>query len=296
MTRRATARVAAQAKVNLALRVHERDASGYHDLETIFARLDLADDVEVRVGGDARTIVCRGDWSEMVPAEHNIAFRAATMYAERAGWPEGFSIEIDKRIPMGGGLGGGSANAGAVLRALNALNPHPLDDASLLAIARALGADVPFLTADHAMALGTGRGDELRPLATLPEAEVRLIVPPFGVSTADAYRWLDESRSLSSPTWPASLDGASLHSWQDVAAVAINDFEPVVERRFAGIADALAVVRRAHADIVMLSGSGSTVFGVWFSRACQLAAGDVGAARVIATRTSARVVPVALLD
>src|SRR5262245_8589530 len=119
---RTTARTLAQAKVNLFLRVLAREANGYHQLETLFCRLELGDDVAVRVGVGGRSLDCTGGVlppDGLGPVERNLAWRAAVMYAEATGWPNDWAIEIAKRIPVGGGLGGGSADAGAVLRCLN---------------------------------------------------------------------------------------------------------------------------------------------------------------------------------
>jgi len=140
----ASAHVAAQAKINLFLDVLERDSSGYHAIETAFLRIDLADEITVReaagrsldVSGPALPIGGLG------PTEKNLAYRAAAAYADATGWPSGFAIELVKRVPTGAGLGGGSADAGAVLRALEALSPAPLG-ARLTDVAAALGADVP---------------------------------------------------------------------------------------------------------------------------------------------------------
>src|SRR3982751_6289548 len=135
MTR--VARVRAQAKINLFLRVLARESSGYHQIETLFCRLALGDDVTVRVGVRGRSLDCNGALPSegLGPVEQNLAWRAAVAYADAASWPIDFAIEIEKRIPVGGGLGGGSADAGAVLRALDALAPSPLAPQALLDIA-----------------------------------------------------------------------------------------------------------------------------------------------------------------
>jgi 4-diphosphocytidyl-2-C-methyl-D-erythritol kinase len=127
-TRERVARVAAQAKVNLRLRILAREASGYHQIETLFLRLALADDVVVRATSGARSLDAAGsvDARQLGPVERNLAWRAASAYSEVTGWPAGFAIELTKHIPVGGGLGGGSANAGAVLRALDARAPTPI--------------------------------------------------------------------------------------------------------------------------------------------------------------------------
>ena len=156
------ARVEAQAKLNLFLKVLAREDSGFHQIETLFCRLALADTLTVRVTASGRTLECSGERlpaGGLGPPDANLAWRAAAIYAEETGFPPGFEIAIEKRIPVGGGLGGGSADAGAVLRALNALNPSPLPPRDLLRLAAALGADVPFLTQDSApTALAWGRG------------------------------------------------------------------------------------------------------------------------------------------
>ena len=264
------ARVLAQAKINLLLHVLARETSGYHQIETLFCRIDLADVVTVSPGDGERSLRCHGERLPSgglgLPSE-NLAWRAAAAYAHLAGWPNGFAIDIEKRIPVGGGLGGGSADAGAVLRALNALNPRPLPPAVLLSIACSLGADVPFLTQDATtLALGWGRGERLLALPALEPRPCFLFVGDHPVSTSEAYGWLDEQP----PSSPASLvDPATLHSWDGVRLLADNDFEPVVAPRYPVIADALAAFRSpagleifGSRPLVQLSGTGSTVFAI----------------------------------
>jgi 4-diphosphocytidyl-2-C-methyl-D-erythritol kinase len=261
------ARVEAQAKLNLVLRVLGREATGYHRIETLFCRIALSDSVLVRATPSGRSIECRGP---RVPSgglgspEKNLAYRAAVSYAGVTGFPAGFSIAVEKRIPVGGGLGGGSADAGAVLRALNALNPRPLAAPELLGIASSLGADVPFLTQDEsAMAIGRGYGDRLEVVPALPSRAVWLLVPDAGVSTADAYRWLDAS-ARPTPTAPMTRD--HLGNWEQVAARASNDFESVVGVSVPLVGRLLRALRGGEMEavlgpeaIVLMSGSGSTV-------------------------------------
>ena len=192
------ARVAAQAKLNLGLRILARERGGYHEIETLFARIALADIVTVRPRDEERSLVVRG--LESGPEQENLAYRAAVAYGDAIGWPRGFEIEIDKRIPVGGGLGGGSADAGAVLRALNALAPRPVTGAELLRIALTLGADVPYLTSTEPFALAWGRGERMLALPALPERTVLLVLPGFAVSTAEAFGWLASSRPADVPS------------------------------------------------------------------------------------------------
>src|SRR5206468_11383585 len=123
-----SARVIGDAKVIVLLRLLARETRRYHSIETLFLRLDLRDEVLVRLSA-GRSLQCAGPAMPapgLGPTERNLAYRAAVAYSEATGWPAGFAIEIDKRIPIGAGLGGGSADAGAVLRGLDALSPNPL--------------------------------------------------------------------------------------------------------------------------------------------------------------------------
>ena len=284
-----TARVAAQAKINLFLRILAREESGYHSLETLFQRIDLADDVVVRVGGSTRSLDCAGPAmpsSGLGPVEKNLAFRAAEAYAQATGWPSGFQIEVEKRIPVGAGLGGGSADAGAVLRALDALSPRPLGEAKLLELATPLGADVPFLTSSSVLSLAWGRGERMLALAALASRHVLLIVPDFAVRTADAYKWLSERRG-DRAVRAVSLSVAALTTRANVDALAHNDFEAVIGERDPSVSQIVRDLRGRGAAVAMLSGSGSAVFGLFDA--------DVAASgQEILTRTSERVAEISL--
>ena len=228
-----TARTVAQAKVNLFLRVLAREASGYHQLETLFCRLDIGDDVVVRTDVQGRHLECVGPAMPpggLGPVEQNLAWRAAAGYADATGWPNDWSIEIAKHIPVGGGLGGGSADAGAVLRCLNALAPTPISNEALLAVASPLGADVPFLATETPLAVAWGRGERLFALPALPGRDVALVCFPFGVLTPEAYRWLDDDRGAQLPE-ASFLMLDQLATWRGVADLAHNDFESVVAAR-----------------------------------------------------------------
>jgi 4-diphosphocytidyl-2-C-methyl-D-erythritol kinase len=269
--------VQAQAKINLFLHVRDREPSGYHQIETLFCRLELADDVVVRVPapgtGSARTLDSTGD--DTGPPEENLAYRAAVLYAEQRGWPSGFAIEITKRIPVGGGLGGGSADAGAVLRALRALDPEPPPAATLVFWAAQLGADVPFMAMESPLALGSGHGEILTPLAALPARGVVLYIPSFRVSTRDAYGWLDEARATGGAQAPPTVgeatasaggrfpDPAAYGDWDRVASLMTNDFQPVVGQRHGDIPLVISRLRAVPNVIAaLMSGSGSTVYGL----------------------------------
>lgn len=294
-----TAHTFAQAKVNLGLQVLAREASGHHAIETVFHRLDLADEVRIGRTDGEKSLVVTGPAlppDGLGPAPANLAWRAADAYARAAGWTGGFAIELRKCIPVGGGLGGGSADAGAVLRACERLAEHPLGRNRVQEIAASLGADVAFLASECTAALAWGRGERLLEVPPLAPRRVALVVPPFGISTADAYRWLAEERGGAPPA-PSRLPQATEIAWETFAA-ASNDFEPIVGARHPEVPAIVATLRKLGAVPAMLSGSGSTVFGVFDGaqptdlerRLAKL----VAPASVLWTRTAARVVPVAV--
>lgn len=298
MTR--VARAIAQAKLNLTLRVLRREETGFHSIETVFHRLELGDEVRVQRTERERVLACTGPAlppEGLGPASQNLAWRAADAYASAAGWSGGFLIELHKRIPAGGGLGGGSSDAGAVLRACEQLSDAPLGPRRLQKLAAALGSDVPFLTGDDVAALGSGRGDVLRPLPALPPRDVALLLPRFGVSTKDAYSWLAASRG-GRQSRSGLMRSPDVASWARVAAVAENDFEAVVGARHPEILAYLGALTLAGATLARMSGSGSTVFGVFDAARVDAARAVLrelpGAPAVLWTRTAERVVPVEL--
>lgn len=271
-----------------------RETSGYHQIETLFIRVDLADTVTVRVhpGGGRRLDTGSADLG--LP-DRNLAMRAAVAYQEACGWPAGFHVTLDKAVPAGAGLGGGSADAGAVLRALNALAPTPVTEVELLAIGVSLGADVPFLTSEVPFALGWGRGERLLGLTAPPARDVVIVVPPFAVSTAEAYELISPRVAAGAPSAQLVAAGA-LSDWGMLVALAGNDFEREVAARNPEVGRIRDALLTSGAKLAQLTGSGSAVFGV-FDRAPAI---DALAFRVegmvIPTRTAERVAPVELIE
>jgi 4-diphosphocytidyl-2-C-methyl-D-erythritol kinase len=292
------ARVLAQAKINLFLRVLGREVDGYHSIETLFLRLELADVVRIRVGdGDERGIHCHGSTypaDGLGPPEGNLTYRAAVAYAEATGWPRSFAIDVEKNIPVGGGLGGGSADAAAVLRALDAMAPYSAGTDAITRIAGRLGADVPFLASDSVCALAWGRGERMLDLRPPPQRQVELLVPAFAVSTRWAYEQL-------AATWgdfkaqPALRRLGELSSWERLETLAVNDLEPVVSARHPEIPACVIALRGRGARIAMMSGSGSTAFGI-FDRWSDAVSDVAGAVTSLRTRTANRVVGVELTE
>jgi 4-diphosphocytidyl-2-C-methyl-D-erythritol kinase len=174
------------------------------------------------------------------------------------------AIRLDKRIPLQTGLGGGSADGAAALVALARIWRPSLRSSQLTEVASALGADVPFFLSGGT-ALGLGRGDEIYPLADLPRHWIVLLIPGFGVSTSEAYGWHDAERELSrGPVLrePQHVPGP----WPSRAAQMINDLEAPIARHHPEIDQMKAALRRAGALAAAMSGSGSTVFGLFQKR------------------------------
>lgn len=293
------ARMLAQAKINLALRVFGKEPDGYHSIETVFLRLDLGDDVEIRTTSGARSLRCF-EMRDKRP-EENLAYRAAELFARETGWPKGFEIEIVKNVPIGGGLGGGSADAAAVLQILNTLSSKPMATENLLEMAGRVGSDTPFLASDYVMALSWGRGERLLRLKALPSRDVQLFLPPFGIDTGEAYALLDEARGPYSGAGP-QLTTEMFRDWNSAARNSVNDFEPVMRQRHKEI-DALLSRGDRHGVLYRMSGSGSTVFRIAEGGTPPLDAEAKAptleipeGTRRIVTRTAESVVPVELLD
>ena len=289
------ARIAAQAKLNLYLRVLNREESGFHTIETVFHRVEHADELLVAVEDDRqRTLdVIGGDFG---PVTSNLAYRAAVAYQDAAGWPRGFTIELEKHIPAGAGLGGGSADAAAVLRALDSLSRAPLGQRRLLSIAAALGADIPFLMSGEVMALAWGRGERMLALPHLPPREVLLVIPEFRVTTVDAYAWLDKDRSKTGGTGEYETADlllateAVLADWHQLAHLSRNSFLNPVAARHPEIRLLRDQLKKTDAFLCGMTGSGSTLFGVYEKPISADAMTGFEGAETIATRTSTQVV------
>jgi 4-diphosphocytidyl-2-C-methyl-D-erythritol kinase len=259
--------VRAYAKVNLFLHVLARESGGYHSIETMFQRIALHDDVRVRLQQHERSLACSGPAAPPggigVP-EANLAWQAAAAYMREGRLEAGWHIDITKRIPVGGGLGGGSADAAAVLRALERLSPKPIGELRLMQLALRLGSDVPFLLTGWSRALAWSRGERMLQLPGLGPRALTLVTFTEGVNTADAYRALAQARSPMDVMQPRALTSAIADSWRGVASLAFNDFEEVVTGMHPGVRAMLPALRTAAAPLrnafALLSGSGATCF------------------------------------
>ena len=250
------------AKVNLFLRILAREESGFHQLESLFAALELGDTLHLSRGPSGIALHCEGPPEG--PPEQNLVYRAAGAFLDRGGVSEGVEIHLEKRIPVQAGMGGGSSDAAATLRGLATLYPDRLGEDELLELARGLGSDVPFFLASAPLALAWGRGDRVLPLTPLPPAPVLLALPPQGVPTASAYDLLARHRSATSPMVPRGiLDLSELSTWEGVTALAANDFEEVIFSAHPLLERIRKALEETGSRFSLLSGSGSALFAVY---------------------------------
>jgi 4-diphosphocytidyl-2-C-methyl-D-erythritol kinase len=258
----------ARAKINLSLRVLAREPTGYHQLETVFCLIELADEIEVRVGGDDVVLEVQSPADELGPPPDlgsdttNLAYRAAVLFRDHTGTGEGVRIRLVKRVPHGAGLGGGSSDAAAVLAALNTLHGAALPSARLIQLAAALGSDVPFFVAGAPLVFAWGRGGRMAALPPLPAKPVLLALSAARVSTAEAYAALDAMRRDGFEA-PAAIVRLCAARWSELASAAVNDFEPVVFEQLPQLAAVRAALQRCGAFVARLTGTGSAVFGIY---------------------------------
>lgn len=277
----------APAKVNLHLAILALEPDGYHSLDTIFQSVDFHDTVEAHPAeGDDDSLEVVGSIDTGSPSG-NLVLKAAQAY--RAAAPETPPVRfvLHKRIPAGAGLGGGSSDAAAALRALDRLARRPLGGRHLARLGAALGADVAFFLCGSPLARAGGRGDRLTPLPPLPAASVLIVDPGFPIATRDAFRWWDERsprpRSEPAPARP-------FESFQSIARFARNDFEDVVFDRHPALEQVRGMLLDHGARIALLSGSGSCVFGLWddgdrIDGAAAAIEAAISGARALPTRT-----------
>ena len=256
-----TLREGAFAKINLTLDVLGKRPDGYHDIQSVMQTISIRDDVEVEVGtAKPWTLSC--DKEDVPQDSSNLAWKAAEMFCRAAKRdPEGVAIRITKRIPTQAGLGGGSADAAAVLRALNRHYDYPFSIYALAELGAEVGSDVPFCTLGGTV-LCQGRGERLRKLPDLPETLFVVCKPDFPVSTPELYRRLDETAIARRPDHTA-MEAAIVQG--DVGAIAgqrCNVFEPVVTEKHLELNYIKSLMNSYGALGFAMSGSGPSVYAI----------------------------------
>jgi 4-diphosphocytidyl-2-C-methyl-D-erythritol kinase len=265
--------VPAYAKVNLGLRVHGRRPDGYHEIGTVFQTVTIRDTLTFQATNDGNLSLSCSD-PDLPTDESNLVLRAASALREHFGVSRGARVVLEKVIPAGGGLGGGSSDAAVTLAALATLWEVGADVSELAEIGSRLGADVPFFLAGGT-ALGTGTGADIRPLEDAPKMHLVVVTPGVHVSTAEAYKSLGApALTKVEPLVNLSVSRTEADFPDSLCGVWSNDFEAVVVRLYPEIGRAREALEAEGPARVMLSGSGSSVFGVFenegeAARACE---------------------------
>ncbi len=254
-------RAKAYAKLNLTLDILDRRPDGYHDLRMIMQRIDLADELTLTAAEGPGRMDTNLSY---LPADgRNLAQQAAAAFRSAAGLGGPVDIAIEKHIPVCAGLGGGSADAAAVLLAMNELTGAGLSPAQLAEIGAAVGSDVPFCV-QGGTALAEGRGERLTPLPPLPPCWITVCKPHFSISTPQLFAQADSRRITCRPDTGGMLRALEAGDLTGVARRVYNVFEDVLEPRRRGEVDAIkAVLVDCGALGASMSGSGPTVFGIF---------------------------------
>jgi 4-diphosphocytidyl-2-C-methyl-D-erythritol kinase len=239
------------AKINPVLDILARRPDGFHELFMHMVPVSVFDELEFTLAASSHLEVAGADFSGEL--QENLVFQALKAFEEASGRPQTWHVVLRKAIPSGAGLGGGSSDAAATLKALNQLNRSPLGISELWQLAQKLGSDVPFFLDPRPCAV-RGRGERVDPLEGYPEAELLLITPPFAISTAQAYRGC-LPKIQEPPPLPQST--------AELASILRNQFEASLIPQFPEL-ERLQKLLRGHGAIgASVSGSGSTVFGVF---------------------------------
>ena len=242
------------AKINLSLRIVGKRPDGFHEISTFMCKTAFADTVTIEASPhiEATTLTCT---DATVPAdESNLAFKALRLFEELTSIRRGWCVHLDKQIPTGAGLGGGSSNAGTVLKLLNQLCGTPLSTSELAAASAEIGSDIPFFVLDAPAALATGRGEIVTPQPFPWDLPLVLIKPPFPIPTPWAYKNWAASKELA-----GCLYAAQLCPWGEM----VNDLErPVFEKHLLLPALKSMLLESGLATAALMSGSGSTMFAV----------------------------------
>ena len=250
------------AKINLGLEILAKREDGYHELRTILQTVDFGDELTFRTTPEGqRGIQLTTNRTDIPKGSENLVYRAAALVAEQAPRGSGVAIHLDKRVPPGMGLGGGSADAAVTLRALDWLWKLDLPEAQLHRLASSIGMDVPFFL-HGGTALAVGRGDEVFPLDLELDWPIVLILPDFGVSTAATYANLRLTRPQSELTLLQNFTWRS-PSVRDGLGELVNHLEGATGERLASIQEFKQRLLDRGARGSMMAGSGSAVFGVF---------------------------------
>lgn len=252
----------AYAKLNISLDVSSRREDGYHDMVMVMQTISLHDGIELSLNDSGRV---RAKTSlPFIPGdERNLAVKAALKFLEATGHEgQGVFINIDKTVPVGAGMGGGSSDAAAVLRGMNRLFGDPLSTAQLEELACAVGSDVAFCVAGGT-ALATGRGEKLQPLSPLPDCVFVVCKPEFSISTPELFKKLDQVPLRRHPDTAGLVAAIEQGELSQMCRRMYNVFEDVDDRRMRTVGEIKSQLLDHGALGAVMTGTGSAVFGVF---------------------------------
>lgn len=255
--------ITAPAKVNLYLRVIRERTDGYHDIETLFERISIFDKINIETAPGGRVEITCDDPSVPV-GDGSLMASTVAYFRERAGTDAGLVISLEKNIPVGAGLGGGSSDAAALLTGLNAAAGSLLGKGDLLEIARRLGADVPFFLHDCSFGTGRGRGDEVEDVDIPITIWHVLVNPPFEVSTKDIYNRVSAFGLTNGGAVDRIISAFPESEGVETLAKNLhNDLQAIVLQEFPNLEKVFSELKTRGAAGTLLSGSGPTVFGIF---------------------------------
>ncbi|MGB0909428.1 MAG: 4-(cytidine 5'-diphospho)-2-C-methyl-D-erythritol kinase [Nitrospirales bacterium] len=269
-------RVRAPAKVNLILKVLGRLPNGYHEVWSVMQSVNLFDLLSLRRGFSPNDIRLTCDTAAVPLGKDNIVYRATELVLKKASIDEGVEVHLEKQIPMGAGLGGGSSDAAATIFGLVQLFQLQWSISEMAALGATLGSDVPFFFS-MPQALIRGWGQEVVPLTVTGTQWILLVKPEFPIETGWAYQQLAKSRSLV-PTLSKDLQGierGEVLDFDDILPLMENDFEPVLFPEISRLGELKAQILSLGSEVALLSGSGSTIFGVFAQEETALKAMEV---------------------
>ena len=259
-----TIQARAFAKINVGLKVLGNRPDGYHEIRTIYQTVGLADHLQVIISSQRSRTRLECDHQELASGPENLVYRAAELWRRAQGFKGAISLRLEKKIPMGAGLGGGSSDAAATLLALERLTGNHLELAERLELAARLGSDVPLFLLGGRV-LGCGHGEEVYPLTDLPAHHCLIAFPGFSVSTAEAYTALGLRLTQRDEEPKIKVLGERSPFPLQLWGPAENDFELFVFARWPELARVKRQLIRAGAETASLTGSGSALYAVYES-------------------------------
>ena len=250
-------KINAYAKINLTLELLGKLPDGYHEISSIMQQIDLCDELEFNKS-DQIKVIC----NEPIPEEQNIVYRALMLLRNRYSIGDGDIIKVTKKIPIGAGLGGGSSDAAAAIEGLNKLWKLKLSNEQMAHLSSNLGMDVAFFI-NKGTCLATGRGDKVKKIKSCPKMDILIVNPGFKINTKDAYSLVQESDCGPKFKTESMIRAIEKNDFDGIAGSLHNDFERIIYEKYPVIGKIKNEILDNKAANALLSGSGSSVFGIY---------------------------------